>query len=49
MKYKVIIISDETKLEWTLNNWSKAGWRFHSVETEYKKNIIVMEKKDDKI
>jgi hypothetical protein len=44
MKYKVIIMTNEDDLEEMLNKWAAEGWRFHSMESEYKTNIIIFEK-----
>jgi hypothetical protein len=44
MVYKVIIMEDEYVLEDLLNEWAAEGWRLHSVESEYRTNIIIFEK-----
>lgn len=44
MKYKVIVMEDEYDLEEVLNHWAKEGWRFNSMESEYKTNIIIFER-----
>ena len=44
MEYKVIIMENEYNLEDTLNEWAKQGWRFHSMESEYRTNIIIFER-----
>lgn len=44
LQYKVVIMDDESDLEELLNKWAKEGWRFNSMESEYRTNIIIFEK-----
>lgn len=49
MKYKVIIVDSEDKIEPLLNEMDKDGWEFNSLETEYTTYIVIFKKKDDKM
>lgn len=44
LEYKVDILNDENELEAKLNEWAAKGWRFNSMESEYRTNILIFER-----
>lgn len=42
-QYKVVTLEDEYSLEKLLNEMAEKGWQLHSMETEYRTSIIILE------